>query len=67
MIGAIQPSSSAATFYHRNFTANLFLPYGDRFEIMCMIAMVALGFMFCLLIEPSSKQLTVSHINKGFL
>lgn len=39
-----------------NFTGNLFLPYPDRFEMMRMVVIVALGYALCALVEPSTKQ-----------
>lgn len=43
-----------------NFTANLFMPYSDRFEIMRMVVLVALGCVLCTRMAPTAKQLGAS-------
>jgi membrane protease YdiL (CAAX protease family) len=44
-----------------NFTANLLLPYSDRLEIMRTVMIVALGFALFVLMEPTAKQVSVTH------
>lgn len=38
-----------------NFTANLFLPYADRLEILRMMVILVLGYALCARIEPNAK------------
>lgn len=45
-----------------NFTANLFLPYSDRLEIMRMGVIVVLGFALCVLIHSKLVSVTPAQV-----